>query len=75
MTRIQIGYTVWGTIATFALITELLSVLDKRTPWPTLSGTVTHLAKTSPWLTMLLAAALFLLALHWIFYPWPNLPK
>ncbi len=75
MTRLQVGYCVWAAVGLVIAVPELLAAFDKRSPWPTLSTTSTTLMREHPWVTILVAAGLFILIVHILAYPWPDRPK
>jgi hypothetical protein len=75
MNKLDLGYIVWGSVGLVVAVPELLAAFGKRIPWPTLSTTATTLMREHPWVTVTVAAGLFVLALHLLFYPWPTQPK
>jgi hypothetical protein len=74
VTKFQFGYIVWGSIGLIVAVPELLAVFGKNIPWPTLSTTSTTLMRDHPWVTIIVAAGLFVLMLHILLYPWPTQP-
>jgi uncharacterized membrane protein HdeD (DUF308 family) len=54
------GYAVWGTVAVFVGVTEILarisSQLRNAIPWPTISATVGHLEQRWPFVAVIVLA-------------------
>ena len=73
MTKTEIGYVVWGAVALIVLVPELVAILGRRfAPFPGLARTATNLEARAPWLAMVFLAGLAILAVHIVFYPWPD---
>ena len=67
------GYVVWGTLALFVALFELLAAFDDdNTPWPTLSRTAGNLQDDHSWTAIPILAGLVVLGARIVFYPWPN---
>jgi hypothetical protein len=76
MSKEQVGYLIWGVFAALVLIPELLAVFGRSfTPFPGIARTATNLEARWPWAAMIVLAGLAVLAVHLIFYPWPDLPR
>lgn len=76
MNKEQVGYIIWGVFGILVLIPELLAVFGKSfTPFPGIARTTTNLEARWPWAAMIILAGLAILAVHLIFYPWPDLPR
>ena len=54
-----LGYVVWGSIGAVIAIIELLAA-DLQARWP--------------WAATIILAGMAVLAVHLVFYPWPDLP-
>ena len=75
MTKQEVGYVVWGLVAAIVVVPELLALFGSRViPWPGLARTATNLEARFPKAAMLFLAGLAVLAVHLVFYPWPDLP-
>jgi hypothetical protein len=67
------GYLVWGVLALFVALFELLAAFDDdNTPWPTLSRTTGNLQDDYPVTAIPILAGLVVLGARIVFYPWPN---
>ena len=76
MTREEWGYVVWGAVAVAVLIPELLASFGMSfVPFPGVARTATNLEARRPWVAMVFLAGLAILAVHIVFYPWPDLPR
>jgi hypothetical protein len=76
MTKEEWGYLVWGLVAVAVLIPELLASVGKSfVPFPGVARTATNLEARWPWVAMIFLAGLAILAVHIVFYPWPDLPR
>jgi hypothetical protein len=74
MTKLEVGYVMWGSVAVLILIPELLAVFGRSfTPFPGIARTATNLEARWPWAAMIILAGLAILAVHLVFYPWPDL--
>jgi hypothetical protein len=76
MSKENWGYVLWGLFAVAILIPELLSSFGKKfIPFPGIARTAANLAARQPWAAMIFLAGLAILAVHIVFYPWPDLPR
>jgi hypothetical protein len=74
MTREQVGWLIWIGVGALVLIPELLALSDRRWFWPTLARTAANLEARAPWVAMLFLAGFVVLAVHLVFWPWPDVP-
>jgi hypothetical protein len=75
VTKLEAGYVFWGAFGVAVLVPELLAVFGKDfTPFPGIARAATNLEARLPWLAMVLLAGLAILAVHLVFYPWPDVP-
>ena len=73
MTREQSGYLVWGLVALAILIPELLAIVGRSfVPFPGIARTAANLEARWPWAAMIFLAGFTILAVHIVFYPWPD---
>ena len=73
MSKEEIGYVVWGIVGVTVVVPELVAVFGGRfAPFPGLARTATNLEARAPWLAMVFLAGLAILAVHIVFYPWPD---
>jgi hypothetical protein len=73
VTREQVGYVVWGALAVAVLVPELVAVVGRDfAPFPGLARTATNLEARWPWVAMIFLAGFSILAVHIVFYPWPD---
>jgi hypothetical protein len=76
MSREEWGYVLWGLVAVAILIPELLAIVGKSfVPFPGLARTATNIEARLPWVAMIFLAGFAILAVHIVFYPWPDLPR
>jgi hypothetical protein len=76
MTKEEWGYVIWGAVAVAVLIPELLASFGMSfVPFPGVARTATNLEARWPWVAMVFLAGLAILAVHIVFYPWPDLPR
>ncbi len=71
----DLGYVVWGALAAIAVATEITAWLGKD--WlrlPTIAATAADLQARFPWAATIILAGMAVLAVHLVFYPWPDLP-
>jgi hypothetical protein len=55
------------------VIPELLAVFGRSfMPFPGLTRTATNLEARLPWVAMVILAGMAVLAVHLVFYPWPD---
>jgi hypothetical protein len=56
------GYAVWGTVAVFVGVTEILARISPHLrhaiPWPTISATIGHLERRWPFVAVIVLAAI-----------------
>jgi hypothetical protein len=72
----DVGYIVWGALAALVIITEVTAWLGKD--WlrlPTIAATGADLQARFPWAATIILAGMAVLAVHLVFYPWPDLPR
>jgi len=74
-TRFRVGLALWIFIATMCVVVPSLRAYlrGKDVPFPRLRDTVRALVDRSHWLAVGLLAALVVLMIHLLFYPWPNI--
>jgi hypothetical protein len=76
MTKEEWGYVVWGAVTLAVLIPEFLASFGRSfVPFPGVARTATNLEARWPWVAMVFLAGLAILAVHIVFYPWPDLPR
>lgn len=76
MTKQDLGYIVWGTLAALMVATEVMAWLGKT--WlrlPSIARTAADLQARLPVLATVILAGMAVLAVHLVFYPWPDLPS
>jgi hypothetical protein len=74
MTREQLGWLIWIGVGAIVLIPELLALGDRGWFWPTLARTAANLEARVPWVAMIFLAGFVILAVHLVFWPWPDVP-
>jgi hypothetical protein len=75
VTKQDVGYIVWGALGAIVVATEVMAWLDKT--WlrlPSIAKTAADLQARMPWLATIILAGMAVLAVHLVFYPWPDLP-
>jgi hypothetical protein len=73
VTKLQVGYVVWGIFALCIFIPECLAYVGKSfTPFPGAARTAANLAARWPLAAMMVLAGLAILSVHLVFYPWPD---
>jgi hypothetical protein len=75
MTKQDLGYIVWGALAVLIVITEVMAGIGKA--WlglPSIERTAADLQARFPWAATIILAGMAVLAVHLVFYPWPDLP-
>jgi hypothetical protein len=73
VTREQWGYLVWGLVALAVVIPELFAIFGRSfVPFPGIARTAANLEARRPWAAMVFLAGLTILAVHIVFYPWPD---
>lgn len=76
MSKETLGYIVWGALLVVVLVPECLAFLGRSfVPFPGIARTATNLSARRPWVSMVILAGMTVLAVHLVFYPWPDLPK
>jgi hypothetical protein len=62
------GYLVWGPIALFIAVSEILAAVSRHLknaiPWPTISTTVGHLEREHHWIAVVVVAVIAVVAYH-----------
>jgi len=74
MSKQDLGYIVWGSLAAIVVTTEILAWLGKT--WlrlPTIASTAADLQARWAWAATIILAGMAVLAVHLVFYPWPDL--
>jgi hypothetical protein len=72
MTKLDIGYIVWGAFAIAVAIPELIAYFGKSfAPFPGVARTAANLEARWPLAAVVILAGLAILAVHLVFYPWP----
>jgi hypothetical protein len=74
VTEQDVGYIVWGCLAAIVVATEIMAWASK--PWwqlPSIAATAADLQARWPWLATIILAGMAVLAVHLVFYPWPDL--
>jgi hypothetical protein len=75
MTKQDFGYIVWGALAAIVVVTEVMAKVGST--WlrlPSIGATAADLQARRPWLATIILAGMAVLAVHLVFYPWPDLP-
>jgi predicted membrane-bound mannosyltransferase len=75
VTEQDVGYIVWGALGATLVATEVMAWLGKT--WlrlPSIAVTAADLQARTPWLATIILAGMAVLAVHLVFYPWPDLP-
>jgi hypothetical protein len=73
MTKLEVGYLVWGVFALCVVIPECLAYFGKSfIPFPGAARTAANLEARWPLAAMLVLAGLAILGVHLVFYPWPD---
>ncbi|CAN5329473.1 hypothetical protein BH18ACT12_BH18ACT12_05070 [soil metagenome] len=76
MSKEHWSYVLWGSFAVALLIPELLASVGKNfTPFPGFVRTAANLTARVPRVAMVILAGLAILAVHIVFYPWPDLAR
>ncbi len=76
MTKQDLGYVVWGALGAILVATEVTASLGKT--WlrlPSIAATAADLQARWPWAATIILAGMAVLAVHLVFYPWPDLPR
>lgn len=66
------GYAVWGAVAAFVLVMELLAAFTHGLAFPTVSKTIGDLERGHHWLKAVVLGGFVTLTARIVFYPWPN---
>jgi hypothetical protein len=73
LTEDQLGYVIWGALAVFVAVPEILASARKElVPWPGFTRTAVYLQARSPRITMIALALFAVLIVHIVWYPWPS---
>jgi hypothetical protein len=73
MTKIEVGYVVWGAFAIAVIVPEVLAYFGKSfTPFPGVARTAVNLEARWPVAAVAILAGLAILTVHLILYPWPD---
>jgi len=76
VTKETLGYIVWGALLALVLVPECLAFFGRSfIPFPGIARTATNLAARRPLVSAVILAGMTVLAVHLVFYPWPDLPK
>ncbi len=74
MTKQDVGYIVWGCLAAIVVATEITAwVGTTRLRLPSIAATAADLQARWPWVATIILAGMAVLAVHLVFYPWPDL--
>ena len=74
MTKQDIGYIVWGCLLAIVVATEITAKIGST--WvrlPSIAATAADLQARWPWVATIILAGMAVLAVHLVFYPWPDL--
>ncbi len=73
MTKTEIGYICWGVFAVAVIVPELIAYFGKSfAPFPGVARTAANLEARWPLAAVVILAALAILTVHLVFYPWPD---
>jgi hypothetical protein len=73
VTKLEVGYLVWGIFVLCIVIPECLAYSGKSfTPFPGAARTAANLAARWPIASVVVLAGLVILGVHLVFYPWPD---
>lgn len=73
MTKYEVGYIVWGLFLIAVIIPEALAYFGKSfMPFPGIARTAANLEARKPVAAVIVLAGLTILAVHLVFYPWPD---
>jgi hypothetical protein len=76
MTKQDAGYIVWGALGAIVVATEIMAWLGKTSlRLPSIARTAADLQARWPWAATIILAGMAVLAVHLVFYPWPDLPQ
>lgn len=73
MSEQDIGYIVWGALGAIVIATEITAKVGSG--WlrlPSIAATAADLQARWPWLATVILAGMAVLAVHLVFYPWPD---
>ena len=76
MTKQDVGYIVWGALGAIVIATEVMAKIGST--WlrlPSIAATAADLQARWSWLATIILAGMAVLAVHLVFYPWPDLPR
>jgi hypothetical protein len=74
VTKQDFGYIVWGCLAVIVIVTEVMAKIGST--WlrlPSMAATAADLQARWPWVATIILAGMAVLAVHLVFYPWPDL--
>jgi hypothetical protein len=72
VTKIDVGYIVWGAFLIAVLIPELIAYFGKSfAPFPGVARTAANLEARWPLAAVIILIGLAILVVHLVFYPWP----
>jgi hypothetical protein len=73
MTKLEVGYVVWGAFALAVVIPEVLAYFGKSfVPFPGVVRTAYNLELRWPVAAIVFLAGLAILSVHLVLYPWPD---
>ena len=73
MTKLEVGYVVWGVFAVALVVPEVIAYFGKSfAPFPGVARTAANLEARRPVAAVIILAGLAILAVHLVFYPWPD---
>jgi hypothetical protein len=75
VTKQDFGYIVWGALGAIVVVTEVMAKIGST--WlrlPSIAATAADLQARFPWAATVILAGMAVLAVHLVFYPWPDLP-
>jgi hypothetical protein len=73
MTKLEVGYVVWGAFALAVVIPEVLAYFGKSfVPFPGVVRTAYNLELRWPVAAIAFLAGLAILSVHLVLYPWPD---
>lgn len=73
MTKIEVGYIVWGVFAVAVIVPEVIAYFGKSfAPFPGVARTAFNLELRWPLAAVVILAGLTILTVHLVLYPWPD---
>ena len=73
MTEQDVGYIVWGALGAIVVATRS-GRLGRTGCGFHIAATAADLQARCPWVATIILAGMAVLAVHLVFYPWPDLP-